>query len=200
MIPDNSAPEASKGSAASDQTSVPVLRRETVMAVHDRGRVGLLMGLLALSGVSLGFGLASIGAAQMHAHCPAMQQRLAQPAPEARFHTLAVRQQTRGWLGVQIRDDREAGQSGARVTQVFNDTAADRAGLEPGDLIVAFQAEDIESANDLIGLVRRTRAGAPVSVEVLRDGRLVMFGTHLDEYIGTQRGRTAWRAHERVEY
>lgn len=170
------------------------------MAAHDRGRIGLLMSLLALSGVSLGFGLASIGAAQMHAHCPAMQKRAAVPAPEARLHTLAVRNQSQGWLGVQIRDDREGGQRGARVTQVFDNTAADRAGLEPGDLIVAFQAEDIESSNELIRLVRHSEAGAPVSVEVRRAGRLVMLGTHLDEFLGTRRGRTAWRPHERITY
>jgi|GEM_PF-5976739 len=200
MIPDNSAPEASAGADAAGQASAPTLRREAVVAVHDRGRVGLLMTLLALSGVSLGFGLASIGAAQMHAHCPATQQRMAQPAPEARFHTLAVRDSSRGWLGVQIKDDREDSHRGARVTQVFQNTAAERAGLEPGDLIVAFQAQDVDNANDLVGLVRRTSAGAPVSVEVRRDGRLVMLGTHLDEYLGTRRGRTAWRAHERRTY
>ena len=99
MIPDNSAPETAKVPAASGQTAAPTLRRETVLAGHDRGRVGLLMSLLALSGVSLGFGLASIGAAQMHAHCPAMQPRLAQPATQATFQTLAVRETSRGWLG-----------------------------------------------------------------------------------------------------
>jgi putative serine protease PepD len=64
-------------------------------------------------------------------------------------------------------EDRE----GALVRELTSAGAASRAGLQPGDLIVKVDGEDVTSVDELILAVRRNKIGDTVSITYLRDGR-----------------------------
>ena len=59
---------------------------------------------------------------------------------------------------------------GAVVTDVEAGSAADKAGLKDGDVIVRFGGQDVWSAAQLARLVRETPAGRTVDVDVSRGG------------------------------
>jgi serine protease Do len=98
----------------------------------------------------------------------------------------------RGQLGVQIGDVRreqlaELGLSrlgGAFVGSVQNGSAADKAGIRPGDVIVRFNGKEIGSSAELPPLVGAMSPGSRASVTVLRDGKerdMVVALTALEE-------------------
>jgi len=64
-----------------------------------------------------------------------------------------------------------AGEFGALVTSVDADSAAAKAGLQKGDVIVEFAGEHVRSEAQLRRLIRETPAGRPVSLQVIRDGQ-----------------------------
>jgi serine protease Do len=83
----------------------------------------------------------------------------------------------RGYLGVILADLTEdlakafdAKQDGALVHQVIEDRPAQRAGMEPGDIIIRYEGEDIEDLAELRLLVARTEPDASVELTVRRDG------------------------------
>ncbi|MEO0995202.1 MAG: Do family serine endopeptidase [Pseudomonadota bacterium] len=84
----------------------------------------------------------------------------------------------RGWLGVSIqRVTPPIAQAlgldaarGALVASVVEDGPSDGT-LESGDVILSFAGDAVETSRDLPKLVGRARAGTPVTLEVLRDGR-----------------------------
>jgi serine protease Do len=59
---------------------------------------------------------------------------------------------------------------GALVKSVEPESAAAKAGLEEGDVIVRFQGEAVGSAASLARMVRETPAGRTVAIEILRAG------------------------------
>jgi S1-C subfamily serine protease len=66
-----------------------------------------------------------------------------------------------------------AGERGAIVTEVEDDTPADEAGLRTGDVIVEFDGERVRSARHLTRLVQETPSGRKVATVVSRDGTRV---------------------------
>ncbi len=84
---------------------------------------------------------------------------------------------TRGQLGVMIRgmDDGAAKAlgmdraHGALVEQVTNGSAAERAGLKSGDVIVSVDGKDVKSSSELPRMVAAHAPGARVKIGVLRD-------------------------------
>ena len=85
----------------------------------------------------------------------------------------------RGSLGVEVQDLtaqlREAmrleGVDGALVTQVSQNSAAERAGLRSGDLITSLDRRPIQSTQSLRNIEGLLSIGQPVELEYLRDGR-----------------------------
>lgn len=61
--------------------------------------------------------------------------------------------------------------SGAYVGQVHPGSAAERAGLKPGDVIVALGGQPVTRADDVHRLVGEWPQGMEVSVSYLRDGQ-----------------------------
>jgi S1-C subfamily serine protease len=59
---------------------------------------------------------------------------------------------------------------GVTFVSVLEDTPAARAGLEPGDVIVAMDDEPVETVEDLFAQLRRKRPGQDVAVEFFRGG------------------------------
>lgn len=84
----------------------------------------------------------------------------------------------RGWLGVQIQNvNRELARSfglerprGALVARVLSDSPAAAAGLAPGDIILSFNEQPVDSAAALPPLVGTVAAGETVTLKVLREG------------------------------
>jgi S1-C subfamily serine protease len=62
------------------------------------------------------------------------------------------------------------GGAGALITDVMEGMAAERAGLEPEDIILAVDGSPIEEGEDLVRLVSSRLPGTRVTVEVWRDG------------------------------
>jgi len=80
------------------------------------------------------------------------------------------------WLGVQISDlDREARKEldtkaryGAVIEHVLDDTPAERAGLEPSDIIIGFNGEKIRRSRDLTSILKKHKAEDEVELSVVR--------------------------------
>jgi serine protease Do len=94
----------------------------------------------------------------------------------------------RGLLGVIVRPvDRELAEAmnldrpvGALVNDVTEGGAADRAGIEPGDIILAFNDERVETSDDLPPLVGAHPPGSEATVTVSRNGKQREFNVVLD--------------------
>ena len=61
--------------------------------------------------------------------------------------------------------------SGAFISSVFTDSPADKAGLEPGDVVQQFGDAEIRESSDLTRAVERVEAGGTVQMKILRDGQ-----------------------------
>jgi membrane-associated protease RseP (regulator of RpoE activity) len=69
------------------------------------------------------------------------------------------------------RDLKLPGEYGALVVNIDANSAAAKAGLQKGDVIVEFAGERVRSEAQLRRLIRETPAGRTVSVQVIRDGQ-----------------------------
>ena len=82
-------------------------------------------------------------------------------------------------LGIEIRDVGKedlatfklSSQHGVAVEVVTKDSAAEKAGVKAGDVVVQFDGENVRSAAQLTRLVRETVAGRMVKMGVMRDGK-----------------------------
>ena len=77
---------------------------------------------------------------------------------------------TKVFLGVETEEETEYSEGGARITRVVDDSAADDAGLEEGDIIVEFDGRTIRGPQGLAKRIRSLDPGDAVSVTVVRDG------------------------------
>jgi serine protease Do len=85
----------------------------------------------------------------------------------------------RGYLGIGIQDlNHDLAKSfgikdskGALVSDVKEDSPADKAGLKQGDVITAYQGAPVDDAVALQRLVTRTTVGNKAAIKVIRDGR-----------------------------
>lgn len=80
----------------------------------------------------------------------------------------------RPWVGLYTRSveevDGDLSRVGAEVMRVVADSPAERAGLRRGDIIVRVEGDPVTSAEDLHGRVLAEEVGAPLMVDVARDG------------------------------
>jgi serine protease Do len=88
---------------------------------------------------------------------------------------------TRGWLGVGVQEiTPELAKSfgmkeakGALVSQVTSGSPAEKAGIEQGDVIVAFDGKELANSKELPQWVASTPVGKTVTVKVSRDGKAI---------------------------
>jgi serine protease Do len=96
---------------------------------------------------------------------------------------------SRGWLGVSIGDITPAYKKafgldidhGVLIQDILDGTPAEEAGLQHGDVIVAVDGIDIQSAEALIAFVSARRPGSEVEVTVIREGLRKSFDVTLAE-------------------
>ena len=99
---------------------------------------------------------------------------------------------SRGWLGIAMddsyNDDPDLAESfgldrpvGALVVQVYDDTPARDAGLQPGDLILEFDGRMVTRFSDLAPMVGTTRPGTTVDLLVLRSGEEITIPLEIGE-------------------
>lgn len=101
----------------------------------------------------------------------------------------------RGWLGVQIQpisaDIAESlgldSESGALVTEPQPDSPALRAGIRPGDAIIAVDGKAIESPRDLARVIAAYEPRSEVTVTLWRDNRQVDMSVSLGQLPGSDR-------------
>lgn len=94
-----------------------------------------------------------------------------------------------GWLGVLIQEvSRDLARSfgldrpmGALVAQVQSGSPAEKAGLQPGDIIVGFNGQHIERSAELPKIVGSMVAGTETSMTVVRDGEKKTLSVTLGE-------------------
>ncbi len=85
----------------------------------------------------------------------------------------------RGWLGVHIQPiDELAAQSlgldkqrGALVSDVVEDSPAERAGIRMGDVILSMDGEELKTPKDLSKQVAQTQAGSRSTLKIMRQGK-----------------------------
>jgi serine protease Do len=85
---------------------------------------------------------------------------------------------TRGYLGIYLQDitpglEQEfnlSSQNGALVGDVLPGTAAEKAGIQPGDTIIAFNGKDVSDAHGLTLAVSQCAPDSSATVKLVRDG------------------------------
>jgi len=85
----------------------------------------------------------------------------------------------RGWLGVEVQNlttelARSFGiktKKGVLISNVFPESPADKAGLKHGDIIVAFNGENIKDAHDISRFVAATQPGKKITIKIIRNGQ-----------------------------
>lgn len=142
------------------------------MTSKNRGMWLMLLAGILLAGAAL---VATAGqkAAPAPPEPPAMA---APPEPEEEFIFI---EDGRAWLGVTLtditaekaRELRLAGEYGAVVESVAEESPAAKAGIEKGDVITSFGGERVRSVAQLRRMVRETPAGRKLNVEVMRNGQ-----------------------------
>jgi serine protease Do len=84
----------------------------------------------------------------------------------------------RGWLGVKLDDLtptlaeklRLKDLAGALVERVLTGGPADKAGIEPGDVIIEWDGRPVTDATELTLLIAKTKVGSKVSAVLIREG------------------------------
>jgi len=71
--------------------------------------------------------------------------------------------------------------AGAVISMVMPGGAAERAGIQPGDVIVQFNGREVPTTSDLQKMVTATKPGTSVPVRVVRDGREQTLNVVVDE-------------------
>ncbi|MCI0402099.1 MAG: PDZ domain-containing protein [Acidobacteria bacterium] len=144
------------------------------MTSKNRGMWLMLLAGILLAGAAI---VATAGQkAPRAAAPPAPPAVAATPEPGEEFIFI---EDGRAWLGVTLtdvtaekaRELRLAGEYGALVESVVEESPAAKAGIEKGDVITSFGGERVRSVAQLRRMVRETPAGRKLSVEVMRGGQ-----------------------------
>ncbi len=168
---------------AEDSPKVPLLQVDAAVNRGNSGGplfnsngqvIGINTMIISPSGASAGVGFAVPAAV--------VEQIVATIQSEGRVN--------RGWLGVGIQNVTpqiasalnldENTVNGALVSNVEADSPAEEAGIEEGDIIVAFDGEPVDDIVSLSNSVKQTAPGSDISISVLRGGERVELQGTLD--------------------
>jgi membrane-associated protease RseP (regulator of RpoE activity) len=102
---------------------------------------------------------------------PAHPAHPAAPAPDSDV----------GFLGVQLEEETDYAEGGARVTGVVADSPAEAAGIEEGDIIVGFDSRAIHGPAGLTKRIHSRQAGDDVQLTIVREGAELTLNVELGE-------------------
>jgi serine protease Do len=92
------------------------------------------------------------------------------------------------WLGVGIADLKEKGrEKGVLITEIYEDSPAEAAGLEEDDVITAIDDKKIEGTDQLVKAIQSRDPGDDISLTVERDGKeqliIATLGERPEEFV-----------------
>ena len=147
--------------------------------VNLRGElVGINTAILAPSGGNIGIGFA-------------IPINMARASIDQILESGEVR---RGQLGVIIQDltpalaeafEIDEQQRGVLIAQVQNGSAAEKAGIEPGDIVISVDGEKVETTAQLRNQIGMRRIGESVKLSVLREGKTRIIKAKIGEAVTT---------------
>jgi hypothetical protein len=86
------------------------------------------------------------------------------------------------FLGVMLKEaPGEESEPGAMISEVIEGTAAEKAGLQAGDIIIQLDDEEIGGVNEVIEYIGAKKAGDEIKIQVLRDGNKKKIKAELGE-------------------
>jgi len=96
---------------------------------------------------------------------------------------------SRGWLGVGIQDVSHdlakafklKSTKGSLITGVYQDTAAQKAGMRKGDVVIRINDKLIQNSNPFRNEIANAGAYAEIEMELIRDGKPILLKLKLDE-------------------
>lgn len=83
----------------------------------------------------------------------------------------------RGWLGATLEDI--SSHTGARVTEVDQNSPASHGGLQHGDIVTTLNGERVDTARFMIRAIAATKPGSDVQLTVLRNARNLPLVVHV---------------------
>lgn len=94
-----------------------------------------------------------------------------------------------GWLGVSIQDLNEdlrnyfgvKERKGVISLKVYKDSPAEKAGIKEGDLILAFNNQQVKTTHDLIRMVSASEVGQRIPIDIIRSGKKNTFTIKIGE-------------------
>ncbi len=124
----------------------------------------------------------------------AVPSNVAQPIARELIQTGQV---ARGWIGIIPRDltprlVQRLGlgvNSGALIERMYRDQPAHLAGLQPGDVIVGWDGQTVNTVNQLIAIVMKAEIGATVSVDLYRGQQRMSANVTISQQPAGQNGR-----------
>ena len=137
--------------------------------VDSRGDlIGINTAIYSQSGGSMGIGFA-------------IPISLAKSVMDQIIRTGAV---TRGWIGIEVQEItpelaesfKLADTKGALIAGVMRGSPADRAGIRPGDILLAVAGKKVSNAQTMLELIAGQTPGAQVPLRLRRDGREIDLG------------------------
>jgi len=95
----------------------------------------------------------------------------------------------RGWLGVSIqritpelaKQFNLSGENGALVSDIVENSPAEKAGLKRGDVIVEYDGKSTDDPNQLRNMVANTLPGEERTIKVLRDNKMITLKVTMGE-------------------
>ncbi len=108
-----------------------------------------------------------------------------------------------GWLGIysqsltpELREGLDYRGEGVLVNRVVENSPAERAGIEKGDVIVSVDQRSVDSPEELANIVRAQGAGETVSIRIVRDGERRSLEARLSGRPGADEGEDRGQSDE----
>lgn len=79
--------------------------------------------------------------------------------------------QKKAFLGVMLKEVKSEPQSGVLISEILKNTAAEKAGLRPGDIIAEIDGEEVTNIDEVTTAIKAKKPGDKIKVKYLRDGK-----------------------------
>jgi tetratricopeptide (TPR) repeat protein len=122
-----------------------------------------------------------------------LQQMRQNAAKQGASQTQTQTQTNRGWLGVSLMEaDQDTlsalglvGQHGALAAMVFDNSPAEKAGIQPGDFIIAVNGREVNGIQQLQTMVGNLAVGDTAQFTLLRGGRVINTTATIEQLDGS---------------